>query len=303
MSKILDNLYLGGVRESKSLEFLKSKNITHIVNVAEELDAVFPKIFKYLTLKINDYNSSKYHTQFDQIADFIDSAINKENGAVFVHCFRGVNRSATAVISYLMKYHQMTCDEAKKFTQDKRPCISPRPINLGQLQRYELDLKQRGTKDLITDLMTKPALSSIKEEEKEVAESTNLQNKIKKDPNEQNLIVINTPKYKASVFNFDYKCLKCDTLLFKEEDAIDHLAHSYISEGKCESLYLNQLFWLDDRKTNDKIINCPNSKCKTELGQINLARSKCSCGLEVEFRYQMRRNQIKLDDWTEKKSN
>lgn len=48
-----------------------------------------------------------------------------KEGAVLVHCFAGVSRSATMTIAYLMKEHKLTFYESMSFVRKKRSIIFP----------------------------------------------------------------------------------------------------------------------------------------------------------------------------------
>jgi len=39
---------------------------------------------------------------FYDVIDYINKAINKDNGKVFVHCFQGVSRSVTICLAFIM---------------------------------------------------------------------------------------------------------------------------------------------------------------------------------------------------------
>ena len=136
MSKILDNLYLGDYKNAKNYEWLKSCNITHIVNCADELFPYYDNVFVYLHIKAKDESSFPLNEYFDVIADFINKGIVEDKGVVFVHCKFGVSRSAAAVMAYLIKYEKMTCWKAKSFAQNKRLEVSPNDGFWKQLQYY-----------------------------------------------------------------------------------------------------------------------------------------------------------------------
>lgn len=53
---------------------------------------------------------------------------HSEGRGVFIHCARGISRSTTLVILYLMYHFNMRYDTAKRFVQEKRPFINPNPL-------------------------------------------------------------------------------------------------------------------------------------------------------------------------------
>lgn len=59
-----------------------------------------------------------------------------------------MSRSATVVIAYLMRHHDMALIDAFKYVRDRRPCISPNPGFMHQLVRYEQVLFGRATLDV-----------------------------------------------------------------------------------------------------------------------------------------------------------
>ena len=71
-----------------------------------------------------------------ETGEFIRGAI-EGGGQVLVHCFAGVSRSASVVIAYLMRYHNMTYSQACAHVRDRRPWINPNPGFVNQLKRYE----------------------------------------------------------------------------------------------------------------------------------------------------------------------
>lgn len=105
------NLYLGGKVDAKSLATLKQRNILRILNVtpAKEagITAGVPNYFesnkavKYKRISVYDASTSDLLSHADEIVNFISSGLH--HGSVLVHCQRGVSRSATAVIFFLIR--------------------------------------------------------------------------------------------------------------------------------------------------------------------------------------------------------
>ena len=79
----------------------------------------------------------------DQSFRFIEEG--KHYGGVLVHCHKGVSRSSTYVIGYLMKKNEMSLQEALEFVKSIRPIIMPNLAFMAQLKTYEMQLdNERG---------------------------------------------------------------------------------------------------------------------------------------------------------------
>lgn len=60
----------------------------------------------------------------------------------FLWCSRGgVNRSATVVLAYLMKYNDMTLREAWEYVRTRRPSVQPVANYMSQLREYEKSIR------------------------------------------------------------------------------------------------------------------------------------------------------------------
>jgi protein-tyrosine phosphatase len=57
----------------------------------------------------------------------------------------GVSRSATIVLSYLMKHHNLHLDEALNLVRDSRPIINPNHGFRAQLSEYEQMIRSKAT--------------------------------------------------------------------------------------------------------------------------------------------------------------
>jgi predicted protein tyrosine phosphatase len=142
IDEILPRLYLSGDHVATTKKILDSKRITHIINLASNVENKFEKNIKYKKIVIYDWPTENLAEHFRATFEFIEAALN-ENGknAVLVHCNAGVSRSASIIIAYLMQkklfhYYQ----DAFKFVKAKRPCICPNEGFVKQLFSLQIKL-------------------------------------------------------------------------------------------------------------------------------------------------------------------
>ncbi|KAL6189352.1 hypothetical protein ACLB2K_040741 [Fragaria x ananassa] len=134
--QIEEGLFLGSVGAANNKEELKNLNVTHILTVADSLPPKYPNDFVYKVVEVEDRRTTDLQQHFDECFDYIEEA-KTSGGGVLVHCFSGKSRSATIVLSYLMKKHRMSLSEALKHVQSKRREADP---NLGfKKQLLELE--------------------------------------------------------------------------------------------------------------------------------------------------------------------
>ena len=164
--KGIGRIYVGGEPDVQSFEELRSLGITHILNVASDVDFSpsvknSPIIKKKINLDDN-CDQSIIPAIFD-LFKFIDDCVC--NGkSIIVHCHKGISRSVSIVIGYMIlkKFYNNMFDfdfslleHAKKgegivfqeiFDEivEKRSCASPNFGFIGQL--YELE-------DLMIDVL------------------------------------------------------------------------------------------------------------------------------------------------------
>lgn len=137
MSKIKEGLYIGNWRDAQNRAFLVNQKITHVLCAAAELRPVFPKEYHYLHINAQDSLYFNLKKDFERAADFIYEAL-QGNGRVFVHCYAGVSRSTSCVLSYLIRHERMKLFTALKMCKSKRPIVRPNPSFMNQLKEWEI---------------------------------------------------------------------------------------------------------------------------------------------------------------------
>ena len=69
--------------------------------------------FSCLFIDAEDSAEEDLLHHFDDCFRFIETARQSDHGGVLVHCFMGYSRSATIVLSYLMRKEGLSLKEAK----------------------------------------------------------------------------------------------------------------------------------------------------------------------------------------------
>jgi len=120
-SYIIDNIYLGSSFNASNINLLEQLNIKKIINISYDIPNYHDNIeYYYLQLK-DDGNDEFKKEELDDMIDFI----KKDNNKVLVHCMMGRSRSATLVLYYLIKIHNMNLNQAIDYLSQKRYVINP----------------------------------------------------------------------------------------------------------------------------------------------------------------------------------
>ena len=131
IDQISENVFLGNADAQRDKEKLKTLGITHILVAGAFLEIHHPKDFEYVQFQINGYFEDNISQFFEKAFEFIE-----KSDKVFVHCERGVCRSASLVIAYFMKKNKMTLEESFNFVKSKRSIIDPHGGFMKQLKNY-----------------------------------------------------------------------------------------------------------------------------------------------------------------------
>jgi len=137
ISTIISNeLYLSGIfGVRRNAKYLQKLGITLIINVAREAYPVRGQ-WKNLNLPLSDNPGQNIIQYFESIYRVIDKEISS-GGKVLVHCMAGISRSATIIISYLMKKFNGRPVETFTYVKKLRPIIAPNAGFLKQLIIYD----------------------------------------------------------------------------------------------------------------------------------------------------------------------
>jgi dual specificity phosphatase 12 len=85
-------------------------------------------------IRSEDHPNTNLLQYFSPAVEYIDSALNKEGGGVFIHCAMGKSRSATLVCAYLIWKYNLTPSAALEQLCEGRPVCDPNPGFKEQLE-------------------------------------------------------------------------------------------------------------------------------------------------------------------------
>ncbi|XP_062950055.1 protein phosphatase Slingshot homolog 3 isoform X3 [Cynocephalus volans] len=135
-SRIFPHLYLGSEWNAANLEELQRNRVSHILNMAREIDNFYPERFTYHNVRLWDEESAQLLPHWKETHHFIEAA-RAQGTRVLVHCKMGVSRSAATVLAYAMKQYGWSLEQALHHVQEHRPIARPNPGFLRQLQTYQ----------------------------------------------------------------------------------------------------------------------------------------------------------------------
>ncbi|TKS89697.1 Dual specificity phosphatase DUPD1 [Collichthys lucidus] len=148
VNEVWPNLYIGDAATAQRKTLLADLGITHVVNAADgprhiDTGQHFYKDtnIQYHGVEAPDCKDFDLSPFFTETADFIHGALSQK-GKVLVHCARGISRSATLALAFLMIKERLTLVEALDAVRSHRN-ILPNVGFLNQLCHLDTSLALR----------------------------------------------------------------------------------------------------------------------------------------------------------------
>ena len=146
-NEIVPGLYLGSEQASAApmKAALQELNVRTVVNCTFEpglepglaCASVFEgRRINYVRVAVRDEDSANILPYLPGAADLIQQQLQAGN-SVLVHCQRGVSRSATVVIAFLIRHRGMSRDDAYVLAKGRRSHVSPNIGFWAQLKEFE----------------------------------------------------------------------------------------------------------------------------------------------------------------------
>lgn len=139
-------LYLGDLEDAVAMPRLcETLNVTHAVTALAELphslqQSVSQSGVKHTWCNVRDVEEADIKEHFETAFKVIEKA-REAGGAVFVHCSRGVSRSASLCIAYLMRKQGMNPNEARAHVEARRRITLPNVGFVRCLEEFKKELK------------------------------------------------------------------------------------------------------------------------------------------------------------------
>ena len=274
---IKDFLFISGYKTASTLSDLQNLKITNIINCSGDLceNLEFSGIH-YLTLNIRDNVSENIECIFYKCINYIDEAKEK-NGRILIHCYKGVSRSVSVLISYLIYLYEWTYDKAFDFVQSKRPIANPNigfylqlktfhkriTLNTDRLEIFSVSHFSKSQYDLIVCrlIFNNINIKNDKDDEEE--------NAINEEKNEKKEIILNIKgmfifAMKENIFIVEGSNISDKNLNIYKNESIhyindirkyENLGENNISSDKIKIMKQNEFEEKYDELINDKMIS------------------------------------------------
>lgn len=133
-SRIVSNLYLGGITAALETQTLVEQGIRAVVCCVRESEfpsSMFHKELAYYRVDVEDMSCEPIELFWSEAILFVHDWLSKGH-SVLVHCRAGVSRSASTVLAYLVAYQNYSLNDAFVVARSRRPVVTP---NLGFMEK------------------------------------------------------------------------------------------------------------------------------------------------------------------------
>lgn len=122
INEIIPGIYIGNAKASQNPLTIQQNKINMVVNCTKDIPFLEWIPYK-IRLAINDDRNPKeiqaFQKDIDQVVGYMYDHMTNGN-TVLVHCRAGIQRSASVVSAFLMKYSEMNIQQSVEFIQSKR---------------------------------------------------------------------------------------------------------------------------------------------------------------------------------------
>ncbi|KAG4029671.1 hypothetical protein MFRU_015g02050 [Monilinia fructicola] len=314
-----DELYVGGI-VSLTENSLQKNNITHIVSVLKYDFKNFNidwKKYKQLQIEVDDVEDENLLGEFERTGAWIEEALKgsgkteggeekeaegdeeeRKKGAVLVHCAMGRSRSVTILIAYLLRqYPSLTPATALAQIQQSRPFAEPNdgfmaqlqlyhemgcPRNIDEQPKYQRWLYQREV-ELAVATGGRPDWVRFEDEEEQDGQKGDGKEREREIRCRMCRRTLATTPYLIPHIPNSKPTSTPTSLINPQTTPISSLPPSP-HHSTCTHHFLHPLSWMRpelDLGVLSGRLECPNQKCRAQVGKYAWQGMRCSCGVWV----------------------
>ncbi|KAL8808071.1 MAG: hypothetical protein Q9182_000349 [Xanthomendoza sp. 2 TL-2023] len=276
------NLYIGGIFTLKRKEALKEANITHVLSVLTlPLDPALFEGYKHLAIDIDDDEDADIIQHFPTSNAFVLEGLGR-GGGVLVHCAMGKSRSATAIIAYLLSTSPAyTPTTALSLLRQTRPLCEP---NLGFMHQLHLYHQMHCPADILSNPLyqrwcwDREQKTSAAAQQAPGTEFIIFEDEMPPaapPPERGHAEPLQEAEETEEEEREEYRCRRCRTPLGTSAFRIPH------PDRNCAHIFLSPLSWMRATLSAGKLdgrLECPNARCRQNVGKYAWQGMKCSCG-------------------------
>ncbi len=120
--QILPNVWIGSVKDASDANFIKKHDIRLIINATANEPIRYTRDVNTYRVPIDDSPSDADKlTRYLPITSLLINDMVRYNKNVLVHCYAGMNRSATVVAAYLMFSRGWPASKAMAYIKQRKP--------------------------------------------------------------------------------------------------------------------------------------------------------------------------------------
>lgn len=259
-----------------------------------------------MAVPLRDMESENLLDYLDVCFEFIEE--RRKQGAVLVHCFAGVSRSAAIITAYLMKSEGLSREAALESLRQSCEFVSPNDGFLEQLKMFEeMGFKVDRSSSIYKRFRLRVLGDSYNRGEK--LDSSQLG----ADPASPERV---TPDSKVSLEGDNnptpaFRCKKCRRVVALQENVIDHVPGEGETsfgwnkrqsgnpfdkhyEFECSSIFMEPLSWMTAVKEGALEGKLSCAKCDARLGYFNWSGIQCSCGSWITPAFQLHKSKVDI---------
>lgn len=239
--------------------------------------------------------------------DFIEDA--RKIGAVLVHCFAGVSRSAAIITAYLMRSERLSQEAALESLRQSCEFVSPNDNFLEQLKMFEemgfkVDRNNTKYKRFRLKILGDSYNRGHKIDSSKFGVDPGLPQEVE-SPRPEGLPDANENS------NVAYRCKKCRRVVAVQNNIVDHSPGEGMTAFQwhkrrggntfdkpddfgCSSIFVEPLKWMkevEEGAIEGKLL-CIH--CDARLGYFNWSGIQCNCGSWITPAFQLHKSRMDL---------